>query len=103
LIIAVGGPAFTAWLSPSEEEIRAKYNPDLRQRSIEGKAQREQEFDEFVTRLKDYSKSDKPSALSLAVASLRVIMSPLTTPSLGCRQGRRGTDEEEGYRRCPGP
>ncbi|KAI6780061.1 CBP4 [Emericellopsis cladophorae] len=59
-IVAVGGPAFTAWLSPSEEEIRAKYNPDLRRRSIEGKAQREQEFDEFVTRLKEYSKSDKP-------------------------------------------
>jgi len=61
VVVAVGGPAFTAWLSPSEEEIRAKYNPDLRRRSIEGKAQREQEFDEFVTRLKEYSKSDKPS------------------------------------------
>jgi len=60
VVVAVGGPAFTAWLSPSEEEIRAKYNPDLRRRSIEGKAQREQEFDEFVTRLKEYSKSDKP-------------------------------------------
>lgn len=61
LFFGVGGPLFTAWVSPSEEEIRAKYNPDLRRRSIEGKAAREQEFDEFVTKLKEYSKSDKPS------------------------------------------
>lgn len=61
LTVGIGGPAFTAWVSPSEEEIRAKYNPELRQRSIEGKAAREAEFDEFVTRLKEYSKSDKPS------------------------------------------
>jgi hypothetical protein len=60
LVVGVGGPLFTAWISPSEEEIRAKYNPELRQRSIEGKAAREAEFDQFVTKLKEYSKSDKP-------------------------------------------
>lgn len=64
IVVGVGGPLFTAWVSPSEEEIRAKYNPELRKRSIEGKAAREQEFEEFVTRLKAYSKSDKPSAFS---------------------------------------
>ena len=52
----------TAWLSPSEEELRAKYNPDLRKRSLENRAAAEQDFDEFVTKLKEWSKSDKPSA-----------------------------------------
>lgn len=60
IVVGVGGPLFTAWISPSEEEIRAKYNPELRQRSIEGKAAREAEFNEFVLKLKEYSKSDKP-------------------------------------------
>lgn len=52
---------FTAWVSPTEEELRAKYNPDLRKRSLEQGEQRQQEFDDFVTKLKEWSKSDKPS------------------------------------------
>jgi hypothetical protein len=60
LFIGVGGPMLTAWLSPSEEELRAKYNPDLRKRSLENRAAAEQDFDEFVTKLKEWSKSDKP-------------------------------------------
>lgn len=64
LVVGIGGPLFTAWISPSEEEIRAKYNPELRQRSIDGKAAREAEFNEFVLKLKEYSKSDKPSAFN---------------------------------------
>ncbi|KAF4124606.1 CBP4 [Geosmithia morbida] len=60
LVAGIGGPMFTSWVTPTEDEIRAKYNPDLRRRSLEGRAAREQEFDEFVTKLKEYSKSDKP-------------------------------------------
>ncbi|CAG9940721.1 unnamed protein product [Clonostachys rosea f. rosea IK726] len=56
----VGGPMLTAYVTPTEEEIRKRYNPDLRRRSEENRAQREQEFDDFVTKLKEYSKSDKP-------------------------------------------
>jgi hypothetical protein len=50
-------------LTPTEEELRAKYNPDLRKKSmdLESREERQQEFDDFVTRLKEYSKSDKPS------------------------------------------
>lgn len=49
------------WLTPTEEELRAKYNPELRKKSLENQEERQQEFDDFVTRLKHYSKSDKPS------------------------------------------
>ncbi|PHH76513.1 hypothetical protein CDD80_1484 [Ophiocordyceps camponoti-rufipedis] len=59
-LVSVGGPALVVYLTPTEEEIRSRYNPDLRKRSIETKEERQQEFDEFVTRLKTYSKSDKP-------------------------------------------
>ncbi|CEJ91214.1 Putative CBP4 domain-containing protein [[Torrubiella] hemipterigena] len=58
--VSVGGPMFTYWLVPTEEELRSRYNPDLLKRSIEGREEREKEFDDFVTRLKEYSKSDKP-------------------------------------------
>lgn len=51
----------TFWLVPTEEELRSRYNPELLKRSLEGREERQQEFDDFVTRLKEYSKSDKPS------------------------------------------
>ena len=59
--LSVGGPMFTMWITPSEEEIRSRYNPELLKKSNETREERQQEFDDFVTRLKDYSKSDKPS------------------------------------------
>ncbi|GAO14544.1 uncharacterized protein UV8b_04348 [Ustilaginoidea virens] len=58
--ISIGGPLLTMRLTPTEDELRSRYNPDLLKKSIEGRQEREEEFDEFVTRLKQYSKSDKP-------------------------------------------
>lgn len=60
IAISVGGPLLTMRLTPTEEEIRSRYNPDLLKKSIEGREERQHEFDDFVTRLKEYSKSDKP-------------------------------------------
>jgi hypothetical protein len=64
VVISVGGPAFTYWLTPSEDELRSRYNPELKKKALDLdiRAEREQDFDEFVTRLKEYSKSDKPSS-----------------------------------------
>lgn len=59
--ISVGGPMLTIYLTPSEEEIFKRYNPDLQRRSLAERHTRQQEFDDFVMRLKAYSKSDKPS------------------------------------------
>ncbi|KAK4042494.1 hypothetical protein C8A01DRAFT_13890 [Parachaetomium inaequale] len=58
--ICVGGPALTRWVQPTDEELFQKYNPELQKRSLERRVERQQEFDDFVTRLKEYSKSDKP-------------------------------------------
>ncbi|KAL2198510.1 hypothetical protein P885DRAFT_32967 [Corynascus similis CBS 632.67] len=58
--ICVGGPAFTRWVQPTDEELFQRYNPELKKRSLERRVERQQEFDDFVTKLKEYSKSDKP-------------------------------------------
>lgn len=48
------------YVSPTEEELFLKYNPDLQKRSLENRAQKQQDFDNFVMKLREYSKSDKP-------------------------------------------
>jgi len=57
----VGGPAFVMWVTPTDEELFQKYSPELKRKSLERRVEREQEFDDFVAKLKEYSKSDKPS------------------------------------------
>jgi hypothetical protein len=64
VVLAVGGPAFTYWLTPTEEELFKKYNPELQKKSLENRQQKQEEFDQFVTKLKEYSKSDRPSRLT---------------------------------------
>lgn len=49
------------WVSPTDEELFQKYSPELKKKSLERRFERQQEFDDFVGKLKDYSKSDKPS------------------------------------------
>jgi hypothetical protein len=49
------------WVSPTDEELFQKYSPELKKKSLERRFEREKEFDDFVGKLKEYSKSDKPS------------------------------------------
>lgn len=46
---------------PTDEELFKRYNPELQKKSLEGREKRQQEFDEFVTKLKEQSRSNKPS------------------------------------------
>ena len=59
--MCVGGPAFVEWIRPTDEELRKRYNPELRQRSEQQGDRRAQEFDDYVGKLKEWSKSDKSS------------------------------------------
>ncbi|KAL4782723.1 hypothetical protein BJX76DRAFT_332033 [Aspergillus varians] len=59
IVICVGGPALVEKLRPTEEELFKRYNPDLQKRSLEEGDRRSREFDEYVGRLKEWSKSDK--------------------------------------------
>ncbi|RHZ55781.1 assembly factor cbp4 [Aspergillus turcosus] len=58
-VICVGGPAFVQYIRPTDEELFKRYNPDLQKRSLEEGDRRAREFDDYVTRLKQWSKSDK--------------------------------------------
>ncbi|KAF2712722.1 DNA repair protein [Pleomassaria siparia CBS 279.74] len=59
-ILVIGGPALVMWVTPSEEEIFKRYNPELQKRSLANREKNQQEFDEFVKNLKDASRSDRP-------------------------------------------
>ncbi|KAL8839636.1 MAG: hypothetical protein Q9170_001642 [Blastenia crenularia] len=61
VVFSVGGPALIYYVQPTDEELFKKYNPELQKRSLENREQRQQDFDNFVNKLKGYSKSDKPS------------------------------------------
>ncbi|KAL1983945.1 hypothetical protein VTN96DRAFT_9719 [Rasamsonia emersonii] len=58
-VISVGGPMFVQYIRPSEEELFKKYNPELQKKSLENRERREKEFDDYVNKLKEWSKSDK--------------------------------------------
>jgi len=60
VVMCIGGPALIYYVSPTEEELFKKYNPDLQKRSLENRHQKQQDFDDFVHKLKQYSKSDRP-------------------------------------------
>ncbi|OJJ43033.1 hypothetical protein ASPZODRAFT_169626 [Penicilliopsis zonata CBS 506.65] len=57
--VTIGGPAFVQYIRPTDEELFKRYNPDLQRRSLEEGERRAQEFDEYVTKLKEWSRSDK--------------------------------------------
>jgi len=48
------------YVTPTEEELFKKYNPDLQRRSLEGREQRLKEANDFIAHLKEMGKSDKP-------------------------------------------
>lgn len=58
--VCVGGPALVLWVQPTDEELFKKYNPELQKKSLERRYEKQKDFDDFVTQLKEYSKSDKP-------------------------------------------
>lgn len=59
--MCIGGPALVWYVTPTEEQLVARYNPELRKRSLESRKEKQEDFDQFVTKLKQYSKSEKPS------------------------------------------
>lgn len=55
------------YVSPTEEELFSRYNPELQKRSLENRLRKQEDFDHFVGKLKEYSRSDKPSSSPLRV------------------------------------
>ncbi|KAI9823471.1 MAG: assembly factor cbp4 [Thelocarpon impressellum] len=59
-VLCIGGPALIIYVTPTEEELFKRYNPELQKRSLENRQGTQEDFDRFVGKLKEYSKSDKP-------------------------------------------
>ncbi|CAL5868971.1 uncharacterized protein PFLUO_LOCUS3199 [Penicillium psychrofluorescens] len=59
IIVSVGGPLFVQSIRPTDEELVKRYNPDLQKRSAEQGEQRAQDFENYVNKLKEWSKSDR--------------------------------------------
>ncbi|KAL8915948.1 MAG: hypothetical protein Q9208_008774 [Pyrenodesmia sp. 3 TL-2023] len=59
-VFSIGGPALIYYVQPTDEELFKRYNPELQKRSLESRNERQQDLDKFVTKLKEYSRSDKP-------------------------------------------
>jgi hypothetical protein len=70
IVCGVGGPAFVYYVSPTEEELFQKYNPELQRRSLQNRYERQKEFDDFVTKLKEYSKSNRPSMCAGSICGM---------------------------------
>lgn len=106
LALCIGGPAMVQALRPSDEELVKRYSPELKKRSQEQGTAKEQEFDDYVKKLKEWSKSDKSSMfadgnmVSLVLLWNRWANTSITS-SLVCREGRSGC--EASYHRCAAP
>ncbi|EXJ63018.1 hypothetical protein A1O7_03462 [Cladophialophora yegresii CBS 114405] len=59
-VCCVGGPALMYYVTPAEGEVFKRFNPDLQKRNLELREQRLKNNEEFVSKLIEYSKSDKP-------------------------------------------
>ncbi|KAL2410837.1 hypothetical protein ABEF95_012603 [Exophiala dermatitidis] len=67
----IGGPALMYYVTPSEGELFKKFNPELQKRNLELRDQRQQNYQEFLDQLKEYSKSDKPIWIAAAEAEAK--------------------------------
>lgn len=72
IALSIGGPALVQWVRPSDDELVKRYNPELQKRSAEQGQRKAQEFDDYVTKLKEWSKSDKSSMWNTGWILIRV-------------------------------
>ena len=48
-------------MTPSEGELFKRFSPELQRYNLENRDRRQRDYEDFVGKLKEYSKSDKPS------------------------------------------
>ncbi|KAI5846177.1 hypothetical protein BZA05DRAFT_140734 [Tricharina praecox] len=56
----VGGPALVMYVTPDPDELFSRYNPELQAKALSEREQRLKDHGEFMAKLREYSKSDKP-------------------------------------------
>ncbi|EGD93291.1 hypothetical protein TESG_00838 [Trichophyton tonsurans CBS 112818] len=58
-VLVVGGPALVDYLRPTNEELFKRFNPEIQKRNLENRERRQQEFDHFMTQLKERTRSSR--------------------------------------------
>jgi len=71
IVCCVGGPALMYYVTPAEGEVFKRFNPDLQKRNLALREKRLKDNEEFVSKLIEYSKSDKPVWVVAAEAEKR--------------------------------
>ncbi|KAK5635793.1 hypothetical protein RRF57_011505 [Xylaria bambusicola] len=77
------------WVQPTEEELFKRYNPELQKKSLERRYEKQKEFDDFVVRLKEYSKSDKPSTFDFSTPSTYLFLESSELSAPVCQGSRK--------------
>ena len=47
-------------VTPAEGELFKRFSPELQKHNLENRERRQRDYEDFVGKLKEYSKSDKP-------------------------------------------
>ena len=50
----------TISVTPAEGELFKRFSPELQKHSLESRGRRQRDYEDFVGKLKEYSKSNKP-------------------------------------------
>ena len=48
------------YVTPAEGELFKRFSPELQKHNLENRDRRQRDYEDFVSKLKEYSKSDKP-------------------------------------------
>jgi CBP4 len=54
-------------VTPNEGELFKRFSPELQKHNLENRERRQRDYEDFVGKLKEYSKSDKPSMSLLSL------------------------------------
>lgn len=91
------------YVTPTEEELFLRYNPELQKRSLENRYQKQQDFDNFVGKLKEYSKSSKPIWEAAADDDRRIREGKITETQKLVEEMRRRKEEVRAEGNGPKP
>lgn len=59
-VISVGGPLGMYYLTPDPDALFQRFSPELQKYNLENRERRKAEYEDFRSKMIEYSKSDKP-------------------------------------------
>lgn len=59
-LCSVGGPLCMYYLTPDPDALFKRFSPELQKQNLENRDRRKAEYEDFRSKMIEYSKSDKP-------------------------------------------